>query len=82
MDEYVNPAPERPESLPELIENISATIYASLKSAVELGKWSDGTRLSSEQVERCMQAVILYEAENLPEQERTGFGLATGCAKQ
>lgn len=81
-DDNLQPALNRPESLAELIDNISPTIYASLKSAVELGKWSDGTCLSAGQVERCMQAVILYEAENLPEPERTGFDLVTGCAKQ
>ena len=72
----------RPESLAELIDNISPTIYDSLKSAIELGKWPDGSRLSSDQVDKCMQAVILYEAEHLPQQRRTGFGLPERCAKQ
>lgn len=72
----------RPESLAELIDNISPAIYDSLKSAIELGKWSDGSRLSSDQVDQCMQALILYEAENLPQQQRTGFGLAGRCSKQ
>ena len=72
----------RSESLAELIDNISPAIYDSLKSAIELGKWSDGSRLSSDQVDKCMQAVILYEAENLPQQQRTGFGLSGRCSKQ
>lgn len=72
----------RPESLAELIDNISPAIYDSLKSAIELRKWSDGSRLSSDQVDQCMQALILYEAENLPQQQRTGFGLPGRCSKQ
>ena len=76
------PVLSRPESLAELIDNISPTIYDSLKSAIELGKWPDGSRLSSEQVDKCMQAVILYEAERLPQQQRTGFGLQARCSKQ
>lgn len=72
----------RPESLAELIDNISPTVYDSLKSAIELGKWPDGSRLKRDQVDRCMQAVILYEVENLPPQQRTGFFLPVGCSKQ
>jgi uncharacterized protein YeaC (DUF1315 family) len=53
-----------------------------LKSAIELGKWSDGSRLSGDQMDKCMQAIILYEAENMPQQQRTGFGLPAGCSKQ
>jgi len=33
-------------------------------------------------VDKCMQAVILYEAECLPQQQRTGFGLPARCSKQ
>ncbi len=72
----------RPESLAELIGNISPAIYDNLKSAIELGKWSDGPRLSGDQMDKCMQAIILYEAENLPQQQRTGFGSPVGCWKQ
>jgi len=72
----------RPESLAELIGNISPATYDNLKSAIELGKWSDGSRLSGDQMDKCTQAIILYEAENLPQQQRTGFGLPAGCSKQ
>jgi uncharacterized protein YeaC (DUF1315 family) len=33
-------------------------------------------------MDKCMQAIILYEAENLPQQQRTGFGSPVGCSKQ
>lgn len=35
----------------EMIENITPDIYESLKLAVEIGKWSDGRKLTQEQRE-------------------------------
>ncbi len=57
----------------EAVENITPEIYQNLKSAVELGKWEDGRRLTPEQRELCLQAMIAWEAKNLPEHERTGY---------
>lgn len=57
----------------EMIENITPEIYQSLKLAVEIGKWSDGRKLSQEQKELCLQAMIAWETQNLPEDERTGY---------
>ncbi|MBL4833295.1 MAG: DUF1315 family protein [Pseudomonas sp.] len=57
----------------EMLRNITPEVYASLKQAVEIGKWPDGRRLTQEQKELCMQAMIGWELENLPEEERTGF---------
>lgn len=70
---------QRPESIEQLIEGMSADVYASLKLAIELGKWGDGTRLQAEQIDFCMQAIILYEAKYLPETERIGFDLSSSC---
>lgn len=50
---------------PEIIENF--------KTAIEIGKWPDGKKLTKEQLETCMQAVIAYEHQHLQEQERTGY---------
>lgn len=60
-------------SFVEMIENITPKIYQSLKLAVEIGKWSDGRKLSQEQKELCLQAMIAWETQNLPEDERTGY---------
>lgn len=73
---------QAPESMEQLIEEITPDIYANLKSAIELGKWNDGSRLSAEQLESCMQAVILYESKNLPQQQRTGFDLVANCSSK
>ena len=56
-----------------LIANITPEIYASLKRAVEIGRWPDGRRLSDEQRELSLQAVIAWEMQHLPETERTGY---------
>ena len=66
-------------SLEALIDTITPEIHDRLQSAIELGKWEDGGRLSPEQVEYCMQAVILYEARHLPEETRTGSPLNRPC---
>ena len=50
----------------EMLRNITPEVYASLKQAVEIGKWPDGRRLTQEQKELCMQAMIGWELENLP----------------
>lgn len=72
----------RPQSLDELTGRITPAIHAQLKSAVELRRWSDGERLSPDQLENCLQLVILYEAAQLPEDQRTGFALPVNCHGQ
>jgi uncharacterized protein YeaC (DUF1315 family) len=56
-----------------MIENITPDIYESLKLAVEIGKWSDGGKLTAEQRELSLQAMIAWEIQNLPEDQRTGY---------
>jgi len=60
-------------SFAEMIENITPEIYQSLKLAVEIGKWPDGRKLTQEQKELSLQAMIAWEVQNLPEEERTGY---------
>jgi len=60
-------------NIQELLSNITPDIYAKLKRAIELGKWIDGQKLSKEQRQLTMQAVIAYEHQNIPETERTGY---------
>lgn len=68
-----------PSSVDELLDEITPAVYESLKTAIELGKWEDGSRLSAEQLEHSMQVVILYELKHVPESERTGAELPMGC---
>ena len=61
------------KSFNELIEQLTPEIYQQLKTAVEIGKWPTGQKLSQDQRALCMQAVIAYDKKHMPEQERTGF---------
>ncbi len=57
----------------EVINSMTPEIYGNMRTAVEIGKWPDGRKLTSEQRELCLQAIIAYEAKHIPETERTGF---------
>jgi len=61
-------------TLDQMLEAITPEIYQSLRRAVELGKWPNGTRLTQEQRETSLRAVIAYEhRHNIPETQRVGF---------
>ncbi|MCY4264147.1 MAG: DUF1315 family protein [Gammaproteobacteria bacterium] len=66
---------ESPQAMDELLATLTPEIHENLKRAVALGRWPNGNKLSSEQVQQCMQLVILYEAKWLPEDQRTGAPL-------
>lgn len=59
--------------LGRMLQVLNPEIVDSLRRAVELGKWPDGRRLSREQTETCLQAIIAWEAKHLPEQARSGY---------
>jgi uncharacterized protein YeaC (DUF1315 family) len=59
-------------NLDDLISSITPEIYQNLKRAVEIGKWPNGDKLSVQQREHCMQAIIAFE-QKLPPEQRTGF---------
>lgn len=82
MSENIPKIPfDRPESIDELIDAMTPTIYENLKTAVELGKWGDGARLTQEQLEFCLQTIILYEAKHVDEAARIEATMPTGCSK-
>ena len=57
----------------ELLSSINPDTYESLKAAVEIGKWPNGEKLSAEQRQLSLQAVIAWESNNLPEEQRSGY---------
>ena len=57
----------------QLIDNINPDIYNGLKRAIEIGKWPDGRKLTDEQREHCMSAVIAYDLKCREASERVGF---------
>ncbi len=70
------------KSFADLIQSITPETYETLKLAMEIGKWGDGTKLTQEQKELTMQAMIVWEQTHLPEEERTGYLGGQECAKQ
>ena len=56
-----------------LLDSLTPEVYIALKTAVEIGKWPNGERLSQHQRELCLQAVIYYDCRHHPEQDRIGF---------
>ena len=48
----------------KMINQMTPAIYESLKQGVSLRKWPDGRRLTPEQTELCLEAVMRYEVEN------------------
>ena len=42
----------------DLIQRITPETYKTLKLAIEIGKWGDGTKLTQEQKDLTMQAMI------------------------
>ncbi|OFE11501.1 hypothetical protein PHACT_13220 [Pseudohongiella acticola] len=69
------------ESLQDILAMMNPEVHMNLKTAVELGRWPDGRKLSPEQLEYCLQAIIAYEQEFLPEQQRVGYIDRTGLKK-
>ena len=57
----------------QMIESMTPEQYRSLRRALELGKWPDGQKLTPEQRENAMQAVIAWGEHHLPETERVGY---------
>ncbi|MCM2971511.1 YeaC family protein [Larsenimonas suaedae] len=58
----------------KIAAQLTPELYQRFKSAIELGKWPDGTRLSKDQVALCMEAVIHYEhTHDIPEASRIGY---------
>ena len=57
----------------QILNALTPDIYHRFKQAIEIGKWPDGRKLSADQKELCLQAVIAYDLQNKPESERVGF---------
>lgn len=53
----------------QLIQAMTPEVYERLRTAVETGKWPDGTLLSEEQRDTSLQAVMLYQAKVLKSSE-------------
>lgn len=66
------------ESMQDILAMMDPEVHMNLKTAVELGRWQDGRKLTPQQLEYCLQAIIAYEQQNLPEEMRVGYIDRTG----
>lgn len=57
----------------QIIDAITPEVYENLKIAVETGRWPNGSSVSAEQRENCLQAVIAYDAKHKRAEERVGY---------
>ncbi len=58
----------------QVISKITPEIYHNLKTAVEIGRWPSGEKLTSEQQALSLQAILVYEVQsNIPETQRVGY---------
>ena len=58
----------------DIVESMDVQLYERFKKGLELGKWPDGKKLTQQQKETCMQAIICYEdLHKINETERVGF---------
>lgn len=60
-------------NIEQTLAALTPEIVDRLRTAVEIGKWPSGQPLSAEQRATCMQAVLIWEHEHLPEKQRTGY---------
>lgn len=60
-------------SFDKLLSTLTPELVAAFRRAIEIGKWPDGRKVTDEQRATCMQAVIAWEHQHLPETERTGY---------
>ncbi len=53
-------------------EQLDPSIYEVFKIALQTGKWPDGRAVSADQRELVMESIIVYEAANVPVDQRVG----------
>lgn len=56
-----------------ILASLTPEIVEKFRTAIALGKWENGTRLTAQQRETCLQAVMVWEHEFLPVEERMGY---------
>lgn len=48
----------------QLLNAMTPEVYERLNYAIETGRWLDGTPITKEQRDSCMQAVMLYQSKH------------------
>ena len=71
---------EQQPEVAAMLEQIKSMGFEAFQTVISLGRWSDGTRLTPEEQGLAMQALIIYEHQNVPLSERTGFIHKGSCS--
>lgn len=50
-----------------------------VREAIALSQWPNGMKMSKEEKAECLERLLLWEEQNLPEEKRTGY-MPTKCA--
>lgn len=58
----------------QMAQNLTPEVYERLKTAVETGKWPDGTALDDAQRQHSMQLVMVYQSQVLKSQQHFSIG--------
>ncbi|MCO7226004.1 YeaC family protein [Pleionea sp. CnH1-48] len=53
----------------QIIQTMTPEIYQNMKTAVEIGKWPDGSPITDEQRDIAIQAVMIYDATHFPDRD-------------
>jgi uncharacterized protein YeaC (DUF1315 family) len=61
-------------NITQMANNLSPEIYENLKTAVETGKWTDGTELNEAQKQQTLQLVMVYQSQVLKSQQHFSVG--------
>ena len=59
--------------LTDFLQEMTPDVYRVLKESIELGRWPNGQLLSDEERNASLQAMIAWEHDHLPEEQRTGY---------
>lgn len=58
----------------DMAKNLTPEVYERLKTAVETGKWPDGTALAESQRQQSLQLVMIYQSQVLKSQQHFAIG--------
>ena len=56
-----------------MFEKVKELGFEGFENIIALSRWPDGERLSPEEMSAAMQALIMYEHQNVALSDRTGF---------
>ena len=57
----------------KFVQSISPDMAESMKLAVETGRWPDGRKLTEEERETTLQAIIAYDFREKKTEDRVGY---------